>query len=110
MITVSDATCMVYLLNLVTEVAYLLRYMEENGRNHGNPWSLRQIGAYQQVNTKDRTSAWIFLRLSGSTRRYLEREVQDMTYKTKDPFIKLHCSLILDTPDNWGRYIEYLHS
>jgi len=84
--------------------------MEENNRNHGDPWSLRQTGIYQQANAEKRKSTWIFLQLSRFTRCLLEIATQSQTEDSSDGFMKLHCVLLSATVDNWGKYIEYLHS
>ena len=108
MITVSKTAFILRLLTASPELSYLLHYVEENNRNHGNPWSLRQTGIYQQVKSKGHTSTWIFLKLSGSSRRQLETVTQTESTVNTDGFMKLHSCLFLATVDNWGRYIDHL--
>ena len=108
MITVSNTALTLRLLTVIPELAYLHHYVEENNRNHGDPWSLRQTGVYQQVEAKGHRSTWIFLKLSGSTRRQIETVVQTGSYGNTDGFTKLHSCLLLATVDNWGVYIDHL--
>jgi hypothetical protein len=44
------------------ELAYALKYPEHNGRTDGpEPWSLRQMGVYQQYNYDKKQTTWILL-------------------------------------------------
>lgn len=96
-------------LTVNSELSYLHQYVEQNGRSHGDPWSLRQTGIYQQVNAEHRRSVWIFLQLSRSTRRQLEPVLHSQS-NSSDSFMILHSILLLATVDNWGKYVEHLHS
>jgi hypothetical protein len=96
--------------NLLLELSYLLQYVEENGRNHGDPWSLRQTGVYQQANIENRRSAWIFLQLPRSVRHRLETILRRSEVSTIGSLMRFHGVLLLDTVENWGKYIEYIHS
>lgn len=108
MITVSHTAFVLRLLITGPELSYLLHYVEENNRNHGDPWSSRQTGIYQQVKAKGHRSTWIFLKLSGASRRQVETVIQKEASGNTDGCMKLHSCLLLATVDNWGRYIDYL--
>lgn len=84
--------------------------MEKNGRNRGDPWSLRQTGVYQQAKLEHRHSAWIFLQLSSSTRQGLEKALgkQSGSQDEGDSPMAHHALLLLATVDNWGEYIRSL--
>jgi hypothetical protein len=84
--------------------------MERNGRNRGDPWSLRQTGVYQQATYNNCRSAWIFLQLSRSARVGLEnvlRSQSSHTSENESP-MTLHALLLGVTIDNWAEYIQHL--
>jgi hypothetical protein len=101
-----------YWTNLAAELSYLIRFMEENGRSRGNPWSLRQIGVYQKVNFRTGRSVWIILQLSGTTRSRMNETVQGKAacHESCGGPLRLHATLLLATVGNWADYIEFLHS
>ncbi|KAF2648099.1 hypothetical protein K491DRAFT_261195 [Lophiostoma macrostomum CBS 122681] len=43
------------------ELCYLFRYMTENGRATGSPWSLRQSAVYQSFELNDEKEIWILI-------------------------------------------------
>lgn len=92
------------------ELSYILQFVEKNGRNRGDPWSLRQTGVYQQVTFDSRQSAWIFLQLSSSTRAALEKVLrsQPSSPGENDSPMTLHALLLGTTVDNWDEYIQNL--
>jgi hypothetical protein len=90
------------------ELSYMLYHVEQNGRSHGEPWSLRKFGVYRRVNVQTQNSAWIFLNLSASARRQLESTLEKLTVGRNESFDEIHPHLLQTTADNWGRYIEYL--
>ena len=95
-----------------SELAYIYQFMEKNGRNRGDPWSLRQTGVYQQATFKSHQSVWIFLQLSKSTRIILEREMRSPSRyfsKSESP-MALHALLLGASVDNWGEYIRDLNA
>ncbi|OAL55030.1 hypothetical protein IQ07DRAFT_628704 [Pyrenochaeta sp. DS3sAY3a] len=92
------------------EASYIIQYVERNGRNRGDPWSLRQTGVYSQTNYSTRHSSWIFLHLAESTRSLLEDELRSLSEETEskgDP-LALHALLLIATVDNWGEYVQDL--
>ncbi len=44
-----------------TEIAYTYRYVINNGRTEGSPWSVRQTAVYQKTNLKTGCSVWILI-------------------------------------------------
>lgn len=92
------------------EISYLFHYVEQNGRGHGDPWSLRQTGVHQQLNLCCLQSSWIFLHLSGRTRQTFETMVQGHSRCDANDTSKLHGYLLLATVKNWIEYIEYLYN
>ncbi|KAK0514063.1 hypothetical protein JMJ35_003785 [Cladonia borealis] len=44
-----------------TEIAYTFRYVINNGRTEGSPWSVRQTAVYQKTNLKTGCSIWILI-------------------------------------------------
>lgn len=101
-------------LKPISELCYIVQYVEKNGRDRGDPWSLRQTGVYEQVDIETGKSVWIILQPSSSARQCLEQGLQTLdqdTYgrNTSDPML-LHSIFLLATADNWVEYIKHLHS
>lgn len=92
------------------EVTYILQYVERNGRNRGDPWSLRQTGVYQQTTFDSHKSMWIFLQLSQSTKAALKEVLQNQPIYPcgSDSPMALHALLLGVTVHNWGDYIQSL--
>ncbi|PMD15567.1 hypothetical protein NA56DRAFT_709698 [Hyaloscypha hepaticicola] len=84
---------------------------EENGRGHGNPWSMRQTGVYQRLDMRGFKSCWLIIESSPGHRErlrgLLERELCG-SGTGYDSFI-IHALMLHATVDNWARYIDYLH-
>ena len=90
-----------------TEASYIIQYVEKNGRNRGDPWSLRQTGVYSQTKC-DGQSKWLFLQLSKSTRPLLQDKQQRRSGQAESriaPF-PLHAFLLMETTDNWAEYVQ----
>lgn len=90
------------------EICYTVRFFEENQRNRGNPWSLRQTAVYQGVDYSTNTSAFIFLQPSS----YIEERLGDKLRAIAQDeslheirHILLHVVLLSSTLINWRRYI-----
>jgi hypothetical protein len=84
-----------------------------NGRDRGDPWSLRQCGVYQQICLKTRRSTWILLQVSRRMRAKLDQALRSRAYKNDklgiDPVVP-HIIFISAMAANWQEYLEYLHS
>ncbi|KAI9785127.1 MAG: hypothetical protein M1839_000765 [Geoglossum umbratile] len=91
------------------ELCYNIRYVEKNGRNSGDPWSLRQIGVYQQWKPDSRNSTWILLHPSENIHKRLHEIMGKMPLKSESPML-LHILFLSSTAYNWGDYIEDLRS
>lgn len=100
------------LLTKSIEFCYNLRYMEENGRKKGDPWSLRQTAVYHQIDLKNGRSCWILLQASNDIRVRLDRglygKVQGSNNVGVDPVL-LHVGFVSAMACNWSKYIEHLH-
>ena len=88
----------------ISELCYIVQYVDKNGRDRGDPWSLRQTGVYEQVDIETGKSVWIILQPSSSARQCLEQGLQTLdqdTYgrNTSDPML-LHSIFLLATADN----------
>ena len=95
---------------LPTEVTYVLKYAEENGRSNGRPWSIRQSVAYHQT-AANGTQTWILLHpLRGSAfQKRIEGILRqkDGSQKLLDP-LNLHVSHMASYAENWKRYVAHL--
>lgn len=90
-----------------TEICYNLHYMTQNGRNRGDPWSLRQTGVYQKSHLSTGTSAWILMQLAADTRAHLEKRLAGRGVSLQNP-MQLHTLILLSTARNWTDYLEHL--
>ncbi|KAI9861844.1 MAG: hypothetical protein M1824_001955 [Vezdaea acicularis] len=94
------------------ECCYSLRYMEENGRGVGDPWSLRQTAVYHQFHQKNGQSCWIILQIATGMRTRLEQALADKMYRNRRDGVdqvRLHVDFLSAMASNWALYLEYLH-
>jgi hypothetical protein len=95
------------------EFCYNLRYVERNGRNQGNPWSLRQTGVYHSYDRKSQKSIWIILQPSTFVLENIEHFVRSLTqddFLSRGAYILLHCFILSSMEKNWRDYIEDLQA
>jgi hypothetical protein len=96
-----------------TEFCYNFQYMVRNGRNRGDPWSLRRTGIYQQVDFDKNASCWIMLQPSDDVDKLSERALRDNSQagncQSGGPMF-LHVLFLSTMVDSWDEYIESLHS
>jgi len=96
-----------------TEFCYSVKYVELNGRNRGDPWSVRQTAVYHQISIETKRSRWIILQPSESTRARLKSVLND-DYRQgrsgRSDCMIPHMVLLSTMVSNWQEYIEYLHS
>lgn len=87
--------------------------MDRNGRDRGDPWSLRQCGIYQQICLTTRRSSWIMLQISESIRAHINQILQRGSHENEcssiDPMI-FHVVFISAMAANWQEYLEHLQS
>ncbi|KAH7081902.1 hypothetical protein BKA63DRAFT_504891 [Paraphoma chrysanthemicola] len=90
--------------------SYIVQYVERNGRNRGDPWSLRQTGVYSQTKRSAHQTTWMLLQPSKSTRSLLEIELSRIiSHSTRNSdYLALHALLLRATVDNWGDYVQDL--
>ncbi|KAH6682672.1 hypothetical protein B0J14DRAFT_673055 [Halenospora varia] len=95
------------------EISYQLRYMENNRRLHGDPWSLRQTGVYHQYSGRgddDTKNLWVLLhpvnesvvcsRLESAASSDLG--VEEMKFNP----MRLHLLIFSSYIDNWRLYLH----
>ncbi|OBS19141.1 hypothetical protein FPOA_10864 [Fusarium poae] len=92
----------------ILEFTYTLRYVEENGRRQGNPWSMRQCGVYQKRDPATKNSIWILLQpprcLYDNIR---SASTNDHNYNDTRA-LPLHDAIFWAMEANWRRYIKSL--
>jgi hypothetical protein len=81
--------------------------MAQNGRNRGDPWSLRQTGVYQKSDFSTGKSAWILMQLAVDTRAHLEERLTDRGISLQNP-MQFHTLILLSTARSWTDYLEHL--
>lgn len=89
------------------EICYNLHYMAKNGRNRGDPWSLRQTGVYQKSYLSTGRSAWMLMQLAADTRIHLEEKLKSGGAPTQN-LMQFHTLILLSTGRNWTDYLEHL--
>lgn len=91
------------------EICYNLPYMAQNGRDRGDPWSLRQVGVYQRFCFEHRRSIWIFLQLSQQTRAWLIKMLdRDGASRAEEHSMVFHLVILSITSRGWNDYLEHL--
>jgi hypothetical protein len=75
----------VSMLKQKAEFTYVVRYYAQNGRNYGDPWSMRQTAVHEQRNTAATTSTWLLIQPSTDACRRLQDCLEShLTATTED--------------------------
>jgi hypothetical protein len=87
--------------------------MEENGRGHGDPWSLRQFGVYHQLYYQRNSSTWVIIQLPDQIKEHLNRVLDESQVDPKGSYVafhplRFHFLFLLACEMNWEAYISYL--
>jgi hypothetical protein len=85
----------------------------ENGRNRGDPWSIRQTGIYHRWNTKSGHSVWIIVQPSQDALDELKRALYSTGTScgcSARKSLSLHALLLISSSENWSKYIKDLHT
>ena len=93
------------------EFCYNIQYVELNKRRKGNPWSLRTMGLYQQINSITHRSVDILLQPSDGVRQCYETALTRKHCSNELPCvdpIALHILVISSAVANWQPYLEGL--
>lgn len=93
-------------------MCYNIRFVELNGRNSGDPWSLRQIGVYEKFNFQSRSSKWILLQPSPAALQALEDGLRSREHDLHSftNLMSLHTRLLFTSSRQWPDYIDYLRA
>lgn len=90
------------------EVAYGLRFIELNGRDDGDPWSMRQCVIYNKTHHTKDTAQWMFFCLP----KVLRRQVDDSLDKLQQALVlqpfDVHLMLFSTTTDMWRPYFIHI--
>ena len=95
------------------ELCYNLRYYEENGRESGNPWSLRQTAIYHRYDIGQGCWTWFLIQPSHLFHSQLitdlSQVLDDNSRRASVPALlhNMHLTLGLSS---FGDYIDSLHS
>lgn len=90
-----------------------MRYVELNGRNRGDPWSVRQTAVYHQLSLDTKRSRWIILQPSESVRTRLKYVLKGEYLNDRSSGFDClvpHMLFLSAMVANWQEYIEHLHS
>ena len=104
-----------YLLGQCTQVralefCYNVRYIEQNGRDRGDPWSLRQMGVYHGFDWRTHSSIWIVLQPSDYVLATFEDTLQAMRALNliQGGHHLLHLFFLSSLERKWKDYVESL--
>ena len=89
------------------EIAYLYRYVTNNGRSQGPQWSIRQSAVYQKMNMSTRCSAWILIQPSDSALKRFKDLLLDLPELSSQPMTP-HLALLNATEMDWKGYTSQL--
>ena len=93
------------------EICYNVHHMERNGRQQGNPWSLRQTGVYHRWGGNDSPCCFILLQPPQNTCSGLSdilRSVNAEEADTVEAFANIHNAILFSVARTWPDYIQYL--
>jgi len=93
------------------DICYNFRYVEQNGRTTGNPWSLRQIGVYEKYDSLKDVSIWILISASETAREALDDiklTNQPVDSRCLTETNMFHAVLIAAVSREWRKYLEHL--
>ncbi|EPS45939.1 hypothetical protein H072_99 [Dactylellina haptotyla CBS 200.50] len=93
----------------VTELSYVVRYVERHNRSPQNPWSVRQIGVYQQVRRYNEDETWIILQPSENVYLRVKNILENgsPTRNTDEKSCFMHLEILELVAGGWGDYIEW---
>jgi len=87
------------------EFCYAIVYMDKHGRDLKDPWSLRQLGVYNEISDDFSRSHCVLLDLAKHAEPHLREFVEASPGRSRLAF---HIELLLHLGSNWTEYIEYL--
>lgn len=88
------------------ELAYGLRWIEENGR--ADVWSLRQSVIYNKMNTKPSQTTWVFFGPTTNAREDLDEHITNGCCETALEKYALHFALIASSISCWRPFLVFL--
>jgi hypothetical protein len=94
----------------VLETTYVLKHVEhKEGSNI--PWSIRQMGVYQNFNCATKTSSNILIQTSLNVQKQVSELVQEGTMALfPDSWKNVHEIHLSSLSNNWIDYIKFLES
>ena len=95
------------------ELCYSIRYMDKNGRDPKKPWSLRQVGVYQQMTSPEQRAVWILVQPPEKLHQQLKSAIAGTSrheWCKQDRDMMLQLAVLSVTLSNWDQYIEYLRN
>lgn len=94
----------------VMEICCLLKYVELNDHNGTSPWSVRQMGLYQQFHITSRQGRCILIQPSLDLQRRMREEFDENENYTDyiDYWFSFHLLCLSTVNGNWLSYIKFL--
>ncbi|KIW13610.1 hypothetical protein PV08_08800 [Exophiala spinifera] len=89
------------------ELCYRVSFFEENHRNRGDSWSLRQTGVYQRFSGSPGQSAGIILQPSQRIRPWIEEYLRSAKFRSDYPMM-LHVLMLAALAATWTSYVQHL--
>lgn len=73
-----------------------------------DPFSIREVGVYQQFFSNSQISNWIFLQAPAHLQERLRRAFSDADETVPLQQFQLHSSILLCVSNDWREYLSYL--
>lgn len=95
--------------SLAFETAYVLKYIDLNGRPGTDPWSIRQMAIYQNFNISNAHSDNLLIRSSDQVQKRISDLVHSKSINTLPThWTNMHSVYLGTLNHNWGVYISWI--
>jgi hypothetical protein len=95
--------------SLAFETAYMLKYIDLNGRSETDPWSIRQMAVYQNFNTSTSHSNNLLIRSSDQIQKRISHLVHSKSSEALlTHWTNMHSIYLGTLSHNWGSYISWI--
>ncbi|PVH75485.1 hypothetical protein DL98DRAFT_536503 [Cadophora sp. DSE1049] len=90
-------------------IGYNIKYVARHGRKAPrDPFSVREVGVYQEYSSVTQKSSWVFLQASEQLQEQLRRTFQSVD-DTSPPYqFIIHSMILLRVSEDWRDYLNYL--
>ena len=87
------------------ELSYSLKHVEKNGREEGDPWSIRQMGVLQKYDAEQDRNTIVLLNPSAALKNRSDKIVYQGSALSQ-----IHLLILQSTSERWSEYLQYLEA